>query len=245
MVVTLWLSVGYHVVISDDRVEVLRSPSQVAPPFSLGNSPHSASPRLGKKGSRQVAHRVAPPNPQGIITSRKGTLLPRKPHIRGRLSSILLAKVYILKWSMFVVSALPFFSFFFSIFLLTVLSFFLFFLSSFFFRFSFFPFFLFLLLFSGAQILFFSASSAPRFLVPLLKTNLCRLGRYTFEALFSFSFFLFLFSFFFSCSDLHRRLSSSSWWLPCGYQFVTIWSSVMIGLRVVYGGWRVGQVIPS
>ena len=92
---------------------------------------------------------------------------------------------------------------------------------------------------------FLFASTAALFLVPFPRKImfLSRLGEEggrvvrPFEAPFS---FFFLFSF--SC--LHRRLSSS-WWLPVGYQLVTIWLSVMIKLRVVYGGWRVGQVIPS
>ena len=71
-------------------------------------------------------------------------------------------------------------------------------------------------------------------------------------------FFLFLFLvlvFFFlfcsptcsiSFSDLHRRLSSSSsWWSLVVCHLVTIWLSVIIKLRVVCGGWRVGQVTPS
>ena len=92
------------------------------------------APRLEKRVSRPVAHKAAPSIRKGIITSREGTLPPRKPHTRGQQSSVLQAKVYLLKWSIFVVSALlfsPFLFFCFSLFLFILFLFSLF--------FSFFP----------------------------------------------------------------------------------------------------------
>ena len=102
-----------------------------------------------------MPHRAALLMTKGIVTSRKGTLLPRKTHIRGQLLSILWAEVFIFKW--FVVSALffPLFSLFFPCFLV--------FLFSFFPLFSLFSCFLVLFLFSGAQKSFL-ASTASRFL---------------------------------------------------------------------------------
>ena len=94
----------------------------------------------------------------------------------------------------------------------------------------FFLFFLFSFLFFLCVLkIIFCPSFTISFSISVLKKNnlFSRLGVYPFEASFSFSSPSCSFSF--SFSDLHRRLSSSSWWLPFGYQW-------MIKLRVVYGG---------
>ena len=145
----------------DDQVESRKwwaagGQSLVSPLFSLISSlqffqkiissSESGLSQLGPRKSLALAQRaVALLIPWEQITSRKDTMLPRKPHIRGRLSSILCAKVYILKWSIFVVSLIVF------LFLFPLL----FLLSSFFLSFSFFFFSFFSFLFSGAQNHFF------------------------------------------------------------------------------------------
>ena len=141
----------------------------------------------------------------------------------------------------FVFSFFHFFHFFF----FSIFSFVIFFIFSFF-IFSFFLF-LFVFFFSGVlKICFFMASSASRFLETLLtkKKKLSCLGGTPLRPLFFFLLFVsFSCSFscsFFSSSDLHRRLSSSSWWLPVGCQLVTICFSVTIKLSESRIWWVAG-----
>ena len=128
-------------------------------------------PSPWEKGEPPCGSQGCSPNSLVGNHIQKRHFLQRKPHIRGRLSSILEAKVYILRWSIFVVSAPPFFPLVFLFFFFSFLSFLLFFFSFpfflfflFFFFFNVFLFFhflfffflsLFLFLLSGAQNLFF------------------------------------------------------------------------------------------
>ena len=81
-------------------------------PWEIVHILKNVGPRLGKKGATLVAHKAAPLIHQNNHI-HKMHFAPRKPHIRGRLSSILQATVYILQW--FVVSTpfvFPIFFFF-------------------------------------------------------------------------------------------------------------------------------------